>query len=189
MHRSNDAAPIERGSCMSDACETTAGKRRRKPKVSAPPESKNCPKCGITKPQCEFHRCRYQGIRSACKACEKARKGTKRKGQVKQQQRRQARAAKSLMLEKFGKVCACCGESRPMFLCLDHKHGDGSEHREFLKQMRMPTGGQHFYKLIVDTGSTDDFQVLCLNCNFAKGKDRICPHELERRAEAESYQI
>ena len=68
--------------------------------------------------------------------------------------------------------CACCGEQHEHFLAIDHINGGGCKHRRavgkspyvWLKLNKYPAG----------------FQVLCHNCNSAKGYYGICPHEEER---------
>lgn len=72
--------------------------------------------------------------------------------------------------------CACCGETRIEFLTIDHIHGGGRQHR-----FEQRIGGmchwlkkQHF---------PDGYQILCMNCNFAKGLFGRCPHEVERDAD------
>lgn len=80
------------------------------------------------------------------------------------------------VLEHYGQSqCACCGESRLEFLSIDHVYGGGRKHREslgignmcaWLKKQNFPEG----------------FQVLCMNCNFAKGRFGRGPHETEADA-------
>lgn len=72
-----------------------------------------------------------------------------------------------------GYVCACCGETERAFLTLDHIHNDGSEHkREF--NLR---NGDEMHRWIIRRGFPAGFQVLCMNCNWAKRYNGICPHQ------------
>ncbi len=75
--------------------------------------------------------------------------------------------------------CACCGDSHIEFLTLDHVNNDGAAHRKEI-------GAGQIYDWLIDNGFPAGFQVLCMNCNFAKGKsrDHVCPHQLERNAES-----
>lgn len=66
--------------------------------------------------------------------------------------------------------CRCCGETIMEFLCLDHINGGGNKHRkesgtlsmyEWCKRNKYPSGL---------------FQILCHNCNMAKGFYGGCPH-------------
>ena len=70
--------------------------------------------------------------------------------------------------------CACCGESHIEFLTIDHIHGGGRKHSKI-------TGlGTSFYKWLRKNNFPDGFQVLCWNCNCAKGHYGYCPHDQNR---------
>jgi len=74
------------------------------------------------------------------------------------------------------RTCACCGlDDGHEFLCLDHVNGDGSEHRKTLKA----SSGAKLFSWIIRNNFPDTIQVLCYNCNCAKGfsSDGICPHQ------------
>jgi hypothetical protein len=75
-------------------------------------------------------------------------------------------------LAAYGGECRCCGEKTYEFLAFDHVNGDGKPHRaggsnhsiaSLLKQAGYPQDGQ--------------YQVLCHNCNLAKGFYGRCPHQ------------
>ena len=69
----------------------------------------------------------------------------------------------------YGHHCVCCGETQPKFLAIDHIHGGGNKHiREI--------GLGNFYKWLIKNNYPKGFQVLCHNCNFAKGHYGSCPH-------------
>jgi hypothetical protein len=79
---------------------------------------------------------------------------------------------KNLVFSHYGTVCQCCGESRLVFLALDHIHNNGKEDRKI-------TGlGQNLYRWLKLNNYPDGYQVLCHNCNWAK-RDGICPHKIE----------
>jgi 5-methylcytosine-specific restriction endonuclease McrA len=59
------------------------------------------------------------------------------------------------IIAERGAFCACCGESIPAVLTLDHIRPRAE-------------GG---------TSAADNLQVLCLGCNDAKGRQAFCPHE------------
>ena len=83
------------------------------------------------------------------------------------------RALKTLCIEKYGRVCACCGEDRIEFLTLDHIGGrsrgheidvlDGVQLSLWLKRNNFP--------------SNIHLRVLCCNCNFSIGAYGYCPHQ------------
>lgn len=68
--------------------------------------------------------------------------------------------------------CACCGEMQLQFLCLDHINGGGTEERK-----RLGPGGVLFYCRLKAAGYPPGLQVLCHNCNMAKGFYGKCPHK------------
>lgn len=73
-----------------------------------------------------------------------------------------------------GYKCACCGETEPMFLTIDHINNDGGHMR---RNVHGPTGTT-FLQWVVKNNFPEGFQILCWNCNFAKGKNNgICPHK------------
>lgn len=70
--------------------------------------------------------------------------------------------------------CNCCGERRIEFLSIDHVNNDGYEHRKTVR-------GSGLVNWIIINNFPLGFQILCLNCNCAKGKDgeHICIHKKE----------
>jgi hypothetical protein len=73
-----------------------------------------------------------------------------------------------------GYKCSCCGESNPMFLCLDHIANNGKEHRKEIGS----TGGHKLYKWLKNHNYPEGFQVLCMNCNHGKYRNGgVCPHQ------------
>ena len=82
--------------------------------------------------------------------------------------------------ERLGRECECCQEWRPQFLALDHRNAEGTIGNGRLR-LRRP---QIADKLVSGKLRWEDFRWLCHNCNMARGNSGICPHELERYAEA-----
>jgi hypothetical protein len=71
--------------------------------------------------------------------------------------------------------CACCGEPEPKFLTIDHINGGGSKHRRGPKApFKCST---LYYRWIIKNNYPNIFQILCMNCNFAKGMYGKCPHQ------------
>jgi hypothetical protein len=68
-------------------------------------------------------------------------------------------------------ACACCGESTPEFLAIDHLNGGGKNHRDNLIR-----SGTNMYAWLKREGFPPGFQVLCHNCNCALGYYGACPH-------------
>ncbi len=73
-------------------------------------------------------------------------------------------------------TCACCGESIIEFLCIDHINGNGNAHRKEIGLSR----GQKMYRWLKQNNYPTGFQVLCWNCNTAKGLYGQCPHQREK---------
>lgn len=66
-------------------------------------------------------------------------------------------------------ACACCGETTPGFLTIDHVNGDGNSHRAAL-------GTNTLYGWLHANGYPEGFRVLCMQCNWADGVYGRCPH-------------
>lgn len=66
--------------------------------------------------------------------------------------------------------CVCCGEKELKFLALDHIEGGGTKHRKGLGNISNWAKSNGFPPI---------FQILCHNCNCAKGYYGFCPHEKE----------
>jgi hypothetical protein len=80
-------------------------------------------------------------------------------------------------LHLYGAKCVCCGMEDIEFLTIDHKNNDGKEQRA----NRHPHSGRRFYRWLWNHAKQlPDFQVLCMNCNSAKGWYGQCPHERRR---------
>jgi hypothetical protein len=76
--------------------------------------------------------------------------------------------------ERYGRVCACCGEDRYEFLSLDHIAGNGAQHRREMKITKMA-------RWLIKNGFPEGFRVLCHNCNMALGQYGYCPHDVARK--------
>lgn len=118
-----------------------------------------CPDCGGAS--------EYSGkCCSACRDGETGRRAVNRKHRQK---------IKDRVFGAYGGYrCACCGETEPAFLSIDHIHNDGEKHREIMRAGK-------FYRWLVESGFPDGFQVLCMNCNHAKGRLGECPHKTNQR--------
>lgn len=66
--------------------------------------------------------------------------------------------------------CECCKENQYEFLCIDHIKGGGTLHRKSI--------GENLDRWLIRNNFPEGFQVLCHNCNTAKGKNGICPHKI-----------
>lgn len=66
--------------------------------------------------------------------------------------------------------CRCCGENELNFLTIEHINGGGRKHR-------LGKSSQTFCLEIIKENNADKYEVLCMNCNHAKGIHGICPHQ------------
>lgn len=77
------------------------------------------------------------------------------------------------MLLRYGRQCACCGESNLHFLTIDHPNNDGAQHR------KLTGNGYKFYLWLKRNNFPREFQLLCFNCNMARHHNGgICPHKI-----------
>lgn len=70
-------------------------------------------------------------------------------------------------------ACQCCAEDTFEFLSVDHINGGGKAHRNEI-------GKSEIYRWIIRNNFPPGFQILCFNCNLAKGFFGKCPHEKAR---------
>ncbi|MGW0064777.1 hypothetical protein ACWDTT_33240 [Streptosporangium sandarakinum] len=82
------------------------------------------------------------------------------------------RRIKADVIAAYGGKCSCCGESTPEFLTLDHINNDGAAHR---KELGLRTG-HSTWSWARRNNYPDILQLLCWNCNSAKGAYGYCPH-------------
>jgi len=84
---------------------------------------------------------------------------------------------RSEIIKEYGGSCVCCGEEQVEFLSVDHINGGGTKHRKTLG------GGTAFFKWLRDNNyPKNEYRLLCMNCNWARGRYGYCPHEKEKNA-------
>jgi hypothetical protein len=77
-----------------------------------------------------------------------------------------------------GYKCACCGETQPKFLTIDHVFNDGAKHRRSLGYVIGNGKGGNLVAWLKRHAYPAGFQVLCWNCNSGKAMNGgICPHK------------
>jgi hypothetical protein len=76
-----------------------------------------------------------------------------------------------------GYNCACCGETEPAFLTIDHVNNDGAKHRREVVGLGRG-GGKKIYAWLIANNFPPGFQILCMNCNWGKARNNgVCPHK------------
>jgi len=127
---------------------------------------------------CKFCNNLFQAKRSdavRCSACrEEYLKVYRRKEETLQRRREQTRKLRETALNGYGHKCACCGESRFEFLAIDHVNGGGSKERKTMSPSQIANKA-------INEGFPPMYQLLCHNCNCAKGWYGVCPHQTEKR--------
>lgn len=154
-------------------------------------KSKVC-ECGISSDQeCAKGHLRSESSykssgRWVCRICQRERVATYRaelmtperherwKAQMRKRAKEHHRELRQKVLDHYGAKCACCGESEPAFLAMDHIGGGGNKHR---RELGARSGSLKMYRWIINNGFPDTFQTLCHNCNQAKHVLGTCPHQ------------
>lgn len=149
-----------------------------------------CGKCATTLPLAAFYpdKSKPRGVHSVCRECVKADRKRRYADDPTRQRAANARYraanrhrlleynrnVRRRVLEAYGGRCACCGETTPEFLAVDHVNNDGEAHRRELRGY-----GRAIYQWLKDNDYPQDgrFQLLCHNCNMAKGLYGGCPHQ------------
>lgn len=169
-------------------------------------ETKTCTKCKTERPTSDFSprpiTAARDGLASWCKFCmrlankkwkaanpdspvlskeyktESSRQRRKDPDKVEKdnadQKRRYAELRIRVLTHYSGGVkpfCKCCGEDIIEFLALDHIDGGGKVERALVGV------GFQYWRHIINGGFQAKYQVLCHNCNSAKGFYGVCPHE------------
>lgn len=134
-----------------------------------------CRQCKQNKAEDEFFSLWPDGQRrrsALCNSCTDANK-TKTRKQIQQYGTKYRQSVRAKVIAAYGGACACCGETEPLFLAVDHINNDGAARRRELNMK----GGSGFNSWIIKNNFPDTLQLLCHNCNCAKGYYGRCPHE------------
>lgn len=85
------------------------------------------------------------------------------------------------LIDKYGGICVCCGETTYIFLTLDHKNGGGSKERK-----QEPSRNNYtYYKKLLEGPIREDLQVMCMNCNWGRYRNGgVCPHKENQEIDA-----
>lgn len=129
--------------------------------------NKQCAKCGKEKPVFKFPVRTTNGklyIGNGCSACNSS------AGRAR---------AKLKLYAAFGGRCSCCGEEHPYFLTLEHVNGGNPAKRRKVNGRSVVARIQPQLINEAEREGWDraKYDLLCLNCNFAKGHFGECPHK------------
>ncbi len=81
----------------------------------------------------------------------------------------------------LGGKCACCGDIESVFLCIDHRNGDGNVHRRTVGQSQIVGWLFKQVKVVGIKAIRNNYRVLCWNCNSAFHILGYCPHHPRRK--------
>lgn len=90
---------------------------------------------------------------------------------------RSQRELRIKVIDAYGGKCTCCGETEFKFLSVDHIKGNGNQHRLSVAGHKKAS----ILRWLVRNNFPKDFQILCHNCNMAKGCYGVCPHQENRQ--------
>ena len=150
------------------------------------PEEKLCSGCKELKTLDKFNNraASKDGKMPVCKKChlinvQKWRKNNPEK--KREQGRRDSARLKAEVIQAYGGFCKCCGETEPSFLTIDHIAGNGAELRK-----ENPREKDNIYRMLRQQGfPKENYQLLCMNCNWSKGAgaNGECIHSRKARME------
>ena len=138
---------------------------------------RRCRTCGVEKPIADFPLNGRGYRRPECRPCKIAKTDKWQKATVSERREVNTTWRRRIRFEVLthysgtdSPECACCLESDPVFLTIDHIHGGGHKHRQSL-------GRVDFAQWLRKSGYPEGYQVLCYNCNAAKRAGVECPHQ------------
>lgn len=142
---------------------------------------KTCPRCKKSLPFTTFHKlyCSPDGHQYTCKYCVKKwhiKDRLDNPGLAASKQRNYRRDIKKEIFNHYGNICACCGETELVFLSIDHINEDGVKHRMTIAGDKRNGAGSRTYLWLKKNNYPKGFQLLCMNCNWAKSRGG-CPHQ------------
>ena len=120
----------------------------------------------------DCHPDRKHRAKGLCNACHCRIWQQENKDKVKARNNRSYYKIKRELLAAYGGKCACCGETEPVFLSLEHKNGGGVAHRKRL-------GGGHaiWWELKRLNWPQEEYTILCHNCQRGTMRPEGCPHK------------
>lgn len=85
-------------------------------------------------------------------------------------------ALRESLFAAYRRACVCCGEHRVEFLTFDHPNDDGADRR------REHGGAHQEWRAVRRAGfPAGYYEVRCYNCNCARYRHGVCPHEAKRQ--------
>lgn len=138
-----------------------------------------CSKCGEAKPATQeffYRESKYNPAVRLAAQCKICRDKTIHAWNVKNRDRKRRVSKewfarlKAGVIQAYGGRCACCGETIPEFLTLEHLRRDGKAHRRSVAYVYLDLKRRGYPQ--------DDYTLLCWNCNEAVRWGDQCPHQI-----------
>lgn len=141
-----------------------------------------CLRCKQESPKENFHKDknRPNGRYPECKKCTAERRASfyeKNKTGLLAVYKKYNLKVRKTVLDHYGHKCACCGETTYEFLAIDHINNDGYAHRREIFGGNSGKGSKSMCVWLIKNNFPPGFQLLCHNCNMAKGFYGACPHQ------------
>lgn len=136
---------------------------------------KICRSCNVGKPADEYDIGASGRIRQRCRQCANKideENVIRQKRTAPHRVRKFRSSVRDRAISILGAECRCCGETRRIFLVVDHIHGGGSREERSI-------GTYGIYSRIEQMPNpSSEYQTLCHNCNWAKyHSGGNCPHK------------
>ena len=110
-----------------------------------------------------------------CQACEPCRQRRHEYAKANRLTIMAHRRYREIVLNYYGKRCACCGETNPVFLTIDHING--RQNAPERKQTGYNVSTRIARAIIMGKPRTD-IRILCFNCNCGRQRNGgVCPHQ------------
>lgn len=143
---------------------------------NTPPEQlKTCASCDKTK-SIRFFRLNIKNVDSiqeTCRDCQEKTDPDLEDRRIKNRRSKISTEKNRLRaIEALGGRCACCGQTEPNFLAIDHINKKGALERRNRNSNRTWDLARY------DGYPKDKYRLLCHNCNMAYGMRNCCPHQL-----------
>ena len=149
-------------------CNDCKSKPKCTPKINFPNRNyksidiKKCIYCGIILTSENWYKCEEQYSHYQCIKCSTLRS--------RENFRKKRNLLRLEAIKEYGSKCACCGENRIEFLCINHIFENGAAHRREI-------GNKIYFWLKKHHYPKDSFNLLCYNCNSVSYQYGICPHQ------------
>ena len=102
----------------------------------------------------------------------------------KKRQNKHLKRIRFKFLEMYGGCCEYCKESIEEFLTLDHVKGDGKKERTSF--CGKPANSWKAYRNAIKKLDKNRYQILCMNCNFAKSNKEALPEKIMEKIDKKS---